>query len=182
MGKDTLRRQLRAQSREPLPEAQRGIERHLFTWLSARLPGTIAAYVAMPDEIELEPVMGRLPGWRWVLPRLEHDDAVTFRDREVPRERHSLGMAQPVAAGEPIPILEIDLFLVPGLAFDLGGGRLGRGGGHYDRILSERRTDSVAVGVAPPGSLVDLVPREPHDVAMDFLATVDGVVSCPATT
>ena len=163
----------------PLPsEVRDRIDDALFAWLSPRLPGTISAFLPMEGEVDLTPVMGRLPGWRWVLPRVEADGSVTFRDADVPRETHRFGMEQPIDSGPVIPIHEIDVFLVPGLAFDLGGGRLGNGGGHYDRILSAARTDAASIGIAPHRHIVEDVPVAGHDVGVGWLATEDGVVSC----
>ena len=163
-------------------EASARIDAALFAWLSPRLPGTISAFLPMEGEVDLTPVMGRLPGWRWVLPRVEADGSVTFRDADVPRETHRFGMEQPIDSGSVIPIHEIDVFLVPGLAFDLGGSRLGRGGGHYDRILSSARADAETIGMAPRGCMVEVVPVEDHDVKVGWLATEDGVVSCPPSS
>jgi 5-formyltetrahydrofolate cyclo-ligase len=73
---------------------------------------------------------------------------------------------------------EIDLFLTPGLAFDRSGGRLGNGGGFYDRILSARRADSVAVGITIERRVVDAVPMRDHDERVDWLATENGVTEC----
>ena len=159
------------------PEVTARIVDRLFAWLSPRLPGTISAFLPMEGEVDLQPLFDRLPGWRWVLPRVEDDRSVTFRDIGVPRETHPFGMEQPADTGPVIPIPEIDVFLVPGLAFDLGGGRLGNGAGHYDRILSSARGDALSVGIAPGARLVDVVPVEPHDVLVGWLATEDGVIS-----
>jgi 5-formyltetrahydrofolate cyclo-ligase len=73
---------------------------------------------------------------------------------------------------------EIDVFLTPGLAFDLRGGRLGNGGGFYDRVLSTRRTDSAAVGITVGRRVVDEVPMESHDQWVDWLATESSVIRC----
>jgi 5-formyltetrahydrofolate cyclo-ligase len=86
-------------------------------------------------------------------------------------------MEQPTDSGPVIPIHEIDVFLVPGLAFDRGGGRLGNGAGHYDRILSSARSDAATIGIAPNVRLIDRVPVEEHDVLVGLLATEDGVIS-----
>lgn len=150
----------------------------LFAWLSARLPGTASAFLAMEHEIDVSPLFDRLPGWRWVLPRVEDDRSLTFRDRAVPREQHRFGMLQPVGEGPVIPVQEIDVLLVPGLAFDRDGGRLGHGSGYYDRILSARRADSDAVGVAVSEMVLDRVPMLGHDQRIDWLATEDGVREC----
>ncbi|MDP9143750.1 MAG: 5-formyltetrahydrofolate cyclo-ligase [Actinomycetota bacterium] len=150
----------------------------LFRWLSPRLPGTISAFLPMEGEIDLRRLMERLPGWHWVLPRVEPDRSMTFRDSALPRETHRFGMEQPIDSGQVVPIRDIDVLLVPGLAFDREGRRLGNGAGHYDRILSGARRNADSIGMAPSSHLVDLVPTEAHDVRVGWLATEDGVVSC----
>lgn len=151
----------------------------LFVWLSGRLPGTIAAYLALGHEVDIEPLFTRLPGWRWVLPRMEPDGILTWRDRDLPREIHRLGMSQPVDQGEQVSVAQIDVFLVPGMAFDETGARLGRGGGHYDRVLAIRRKDSEAVGVTVEDRVIEAVPVHDHDQRVDWLATENGVRECP---
>lgn len=150
----------------------------LFPWMSRRLPGTVSAFLAMSGEVDISPLFDRLPGWRWVLPRVEDDRTLTFRDKDVPREVHRFGMEQPTDTGPAVPVHEIDLFLTPGLAFDRSGGRLGNGGGFYDRILSARRADSVAVGITIERRVVDAVPMRDHDERVDWLATENGVTEC----
>ncbi len=160
------------------PEENRLVVEALFTWLSARLPGTAAAFLAMPDEVDLSPLFARLPGWRWLLPRVEGDGSMTFRDRDLPRESHRLGMEQPTGSGPSIPVHEIDVFLTPGLAFDRCGGRLGKGGGFYDRALDGMRSDALAVGVTVTRRVVDEVPMTSHDRRVDLVATEEGVMPC----
>lgn len=148
-------------------------------WLAPRLPGTVTAYLGMDDEVDVTPLFARLPGWRWVLPRVEAPRTLSFRDRDVPREVHRFGMSQPADIGPVVPIREIDVFLVPGLAFDTRGGRLGRGGGFYDGVLAQKRTDAVAIGVTTARQVVDEVPMDDHDRRVGWLATEDGVSECP---
>jgi 5-formyltetrahydrofolate cyclo-ligase len=150
----------------------------LFSWMSPLLPGTVSAFLAMAGEVDVSPLFERLPGWRWVLPRVAPDKTLTFRDRDVPRETHPFGMEQPADVGPVIPIHEIDVFLTPGLAFDLRGGRLGNGGGFYDRLLARRRTDSKAVGITVVSRIVDEVPMSGHDQRVDWVATETGVTRC----
>jgi 5-formyltetrahydrofolate cyclo-ligase len=176
MDKASLRAQMRAIGPLP-PGVSDRITAGLFTWLSARLPGTITAFLPMEGEVDLRPLFTRLPGWRWALPRVEPDRSVTFRDVDVPRETHRFGMEQPADTGPVIPLHEIDVFLVPGLAFDTGGRRLGNGAGHYDRILASARSDALTVGIAPDLRLVDRVPVDDHDRLVGWLATEEGVVS-----
>jgi 5-formyltetrahydrofolate cyclo-ligase len=179
MDKASLRNRMRELGPLP-PEVSVRVGAGLFAWLSPRLPGTISAFLPMEGEVDLRPLMSRLPGWRWVLPRVEPDGSVTFRDAAVPWETHPFGMEQPADSGPIIPIHEIDVFLVPGLAFDRRGGRLGNGAGHYDRILSSARADAESIGMAPDRRLLETVPTEDHDVRVGWLAREDGVVSCPS--
>ncbi len=160
------------------PGTSRLVTSQLFVWMSGRIPGTVAAFLPMRDEADLTPLFDRLPGWRWVLPRVEPDRTLTFRDRDVPVERHEMGMDQPADHGPATPLHEIDIVLVPGLAFDETGARLGRGVGYYDKVLAGRRRDCVAVGVTVEARVIDEVPVDEHDQSVDWIATEAGVSEC----
>lgn len=175
-----MRDQIRSQGAVD-PDVSLRVVEGLFAWMSKRLPGTVSAFLAMSGEVDVSPLFTRLPGWRWVLPRVEPDKSLTFRDRDVPRETHPFGMEQPADAGPVVPLHEIDVYLTPGLAFDLAGGRLGNGGGFYDRILSKRRSDSVAVGITIESRVVEAVPMLAHDQRVDWVATERGVTECSTT-
>ena len=112
------------------------------------------------------------------MPRVEDDGLLTFRDREVTRETHRFGMEQPADEGPIIPLHEIDVFLTPGLAFDEGGGRLGQGGGFYDRVLAKRRTDTAVIGVTVEERVITRVPMMAYDQRVGWLATQKGVREC----
>ncbi len=84
------------------------------------------------------------------------------------------GVPQGMPKGEawldpPYVVVEPKWILVPGIGFDLKGGRLGRGKGFYDRYLEEK--ESVRIGIAWTEQLVDKVPLESHDCHMDFIIT-----------
>ena len=78
--------------------------------------------------------------------------------------------------GRAIAVSEVDLFLVPALAFDRRGHRLGRGLGYFDRLLAGRRAGSLAVGVVFSFGLVDRLPSELHDRPVDLVATPEELV------
>lgn len=180
MDKAELRAMVRAQP--PVgAEISGSVADELFEWMSPRLPGTVSAFLAMGGEVDISSLFTRLPGWRWVLPRVESDLTMTFRDRDVPREVHRFGMEQPIDAGRVIPVHEIDLFLTPGLAFDRSGGRLGNGAGFYDKVLAERRSDSVVVGVTIDARVLEVVPMADHDQRIDWVATESAVMECSPT-
>ncbi len=158
-----------------VPEVSREAAANLFNFLSARLPGTIATYRAMTDEVDVWSLVGRLPGWHWVLPRVEEDGALTWRDARVALETHRWGMEQPEAKGPAVANFHIDVFLVPGLGFDASGNRIGRGGGYYDRELAIRRSDSLTIGVTPENRVIEKWVVDDHDQPMTHLATELGV-------
>jgi 5-formyltetrahydrofolate cyclo-ligase len=85
--------------------------------------------------------------------------------------------------GEEVPELVPDLLLVPLLAFDGDGYRLGYGGGYYDRTLAALRVrngrESVAVGVAYAAQQCDHVPRHDEDQPLDLVVTENGAVHFP---
>ncbi len=95
-------------------------------------------------------------------------------------ERHFYGFEQPVEGSEVVDDGSIGVVLVPGLAFDLEGGRLGFGAGYYDRLLSRliaaSGVDQLAIIGISDGFIVDHVPMQDHDVPMTHLATADGVI------
>lgn len=69
----------------------------------------------------------------------------------------------------------LGLVLVPGIAFDLSGGRLGRGAGYYDRFLAKCQPRPAIIAMAFDAQLLETVPREPHDFPMDALITESGI-------
>lgn len=74
-------------------------------------------------------------------------------------------------SGKEIATEQLDCIMVPGVAFDRNGGRLGNGAGYYDRLLKDVRTDTVLIGVCFESQLVEQVVVEAHDVTMDFVIT-----------
>jgi 5-formyltetrahydrofolate cyclo-ligase len=70
---------------------------------------------------------------------------------------------------------ELDLIMVPGVAFDPRGGRAGHGKGYYDRLLDHAPHETPLVGVCYACQLFDEIPMQAHDVSMDRVVTEDGV-------
>lgn len=83
------------------------------------------------------------------------------------------------AEGAPPGLGDIDLVVVPGLAFDRTGGRMGSGLGYYDRWLGAH-PEAVPLGLAHSWQVVAVVPMAPHDVPLAWLATPDGAWPCGA--
>ncbi len=72
----------------------------------------------------------------------------------------------------PIKINEVDVFLVPGVAFTASGKRLGRGGGYYDKLLS-KYPDTLKIGITFNERILQDLPTESHDISMDYVFTND---------
>jgi 5-formyltetrahydrofolate cyclo-ligase len=90
------------------------------------------------------------------------------------------GLLEPAAElrgreDKQIEVAQIDLVLVPGIAFDRQGGRIGHGKGYYDRLLYNVRPDTCLVGAAFECQMVAAVPMQPHDVFMDLVITEKAV-------
>ncbi|MEO8487965.1 MAG: 5-formyltetrahydrofolate cyclo-ligase [Betaproteobacteria bacterium] len=86
------------------------------------------------------------------------------------------GLTEPAPRCERVPADAIEWVLVPGIAFDRGGARLGYGGGYYDRLLPLLPARAARVAGAFTMQVVDEVPSAPHDITMDTLVTEEGVL------
>lgn len=138
----------------------------------------VAIYRAIGSELDPEPLGRALieAGHSLCLPVvLERDAPMIFR-RWVPGDPLEMD-----AAGCPAPlplagVVDPDLIITPLLAFDDFGGRLGQGGGYYDRTFVAR-PDVARIGLAYAGQRVDRLPIEPHDVRLFGVLTEDGYVN-----
>ena len=129
----------------------------------------VMAYLAFNNEIDLSLLFELLPDVRWVLPRIEGKD-MTLHPYEPQRlVRHPFGMLEPAADAPVVDPEDVDVVLVPGVSFDPRGGRLGFGGGFYDRFLV--KTSAVRVGVCYDCCLADELPCAAHDRRMDWVVT-----------
>ena len=149
---------------------------HLATFL-ADIEGPVLGYVALADEVPIDAVERPVE----VLPRLDPDGGMGLHLDDGARERHRVGIEQPAADAPALQPSSLAAVLVPGRVFDRDGYRLGRGGGHYDRLLPVLAPGTPVIGVATEARLVERLPREPHDVPMTHLATEAGVRALPGS-
>ena len=141
---------------------------------------TVAGYWPMADEIDVRPLMSRLfeDGWTVLLPVVVgSEEPLVFR-RWQPGMVLEAGGFRTRHPGPEAPEIVPDILLVPLLAFDDRGFRLGWGGGFYDRTLSRlRATEDVnAVGIAYQGQKVDSVPHSSNDEALDRVVTDEEIL------
>jgi len=147
--------------------------------------GAIAGYWPMSDEIDVRPLMARLfdAGQTVALPVVVAPEApLIFRRWQPDMALDAGGFGTFHPPGDPLGINEPeiipDLLLIPLLAFDTQGFRLGWGGGFYDRTLAGLRAASpvIAVGVAYYGQQIDAVPHTPEDEVLDWIITDEDVL------
>ena len=141
----------------------------------------IAAYATFGDEVDLDGLIEGLleAGVEVCLPFVDDDGIGLARvDSLKDLVQGYRGVREPAPEGrERVDPASLDVALVPGVAFDRRGGRLGYGGGHLDRLLALLGEDVAVVGIAYADQIVDAVPREPHDVTVDTLITEDDTLS-----
>jgi 5-formyltetrahydrofolate cyclo-ligase len=138
----------------------------------------VALYAALPDELPTRALFegvvasGRAALLPRILPGRKLEFCPASRWGELRAARY--GVLTPPADSEPLALEAGDLVLVPGLAFDLAGGRLGQGGGYYDRAFA-REGGPFLCGVAYAFQLIDAVPCDSHDRRMDAIVTERGL-------
>ena len=173
MNKDELRAQMRrmrrALSGKEQREAAKAAAARIFALEAYQSARVVMAYAAAKGELSLDWILddALTSGKTLALPRCEGEGvmrAYRVNGRDA-LQRGAYGILEPNAACPLVEPETIDLILVPGTAFDAHGGRLGQGGGYYDRYLGQTR--AVRVGVSHDFALLDVVPTQAHDARMD---------------
>jgi 5-formyltetrahydrofolate cyclo-ligase len=172
MGKDDVRRWMRelkkAHTGQELKEMSVSLCRRIMSGMHWQNAGTVLLYHALPDEVDTQLLLddALLSGKRVLLPKVNGDDLVlceyTGPDSLT---TGAYGILEPNGTSSMYGGTEIDLAIIPGMAFDRHGHRLGRGKGYYDRLLSGLKV--YKMGICFPFQLLDYLPCEEHDVMMD---------------
>jgi 5-formyltetrahydrofolate cyclo-ligase len=180
--KRALRRQLR-QARAALPRSERHRAAHRAALHLARAVRRwgirhVAAYLGVAEEIDTRPLLARLHALGCVLyvPKVGAAGELDFaRWRPgAPLRRNRYGIAEPAGLVRPA---RLDLIVLPLVAFDAQGRRLGMGGGYYDRLLARARPARrpLRVGYAFALQEAPRVPVAPHDARLDAVVTERGL-------
>jgi 5-formyltetrahydrofolate cyclo-ligase len=141
-------------------------------WAKARF---VLLYAPTLKELDIWPLVGEslAAGKIVALPRFVASERRygVFRVRSMQHDIQNgyYGIREPTVSCESVPLIRLDFVLVPGVAFDLRGRRLGRGKGYYDRLLAEVRGRTC--GVAFDEQIVETVPVEPHDTQLNCILT-----------
>lgn len=136
---------------------------------SSQIP-TVLLYAALPGEPDTAPLDAalRTRGFLVAYPRIDGARLAVHLARPDDLQPGRYRLREPSASSPEPPLATLALVLVPGLAFDRRGHRLGFGRGYYDRLLAAT-PDAVRCGVCYERQLCPSIPIEPHDVSLDFL-------------
>jgi 5-formyltetrahydrofolate cyclo-ligase len=172
-----LRREIRA-ALEKISPAVRAVESmELCDRLERQLHSahTLLFFAPLPDELDVWPLLEKFlaAGKICALPAFDpltgQYSARRLTHLETDLVTGKFGVREPAAHTEAIPLNRFDLILVPGVAFDQRGNRLGRGRGFYDQILAA--ASGIKCGVAYDFQIRETIPAEAHDMPVHFIMT-----------
>jgi len=175
--KADLRKTIRA-ALERISPAVRAVESiELCDRLEAQLRSarTILFFAPLSDELDVWPLLekslaaGRICALPFFDATTQSYSARRVQNLAADISTGKFGVREPTANCPEIPPEKFDLILVPGVAFDWNGNRLGRGLGFYDRLLT--KTSGVKCGVGHDFQLIGKIPAEPHDARVNFILT-----------
>ncbi|MDO4789471.1 MAG: 5-formyltetrahydrofolate cyclo-ligase [Porphyromonas sp.] len=184
MTKKEIRQQIKQKikSLTPLQQSQEAVQAAtvLADFLEKNFPkASIALFFSMSGEIETGDLIPTLTtkGFKVSLPRVEGEN-IHFYPVGKPGgdffDISEYGIREPLGTETDRVCSQIDVVIVPGLAFDHKGARLGRGKGFYDRFLNAH-PDKVKIGYAFDCQILPEIPTEEHDIKMDYVISASGL-------
>lgn len=169
-------------SKTLIAEKSNTIAEKFLNWSLYQQSDSVMLYLAMSDEPQLDRLIEQMfeSGKRVYIPFLYNewgkmDAAQIFGFDDIVVGKMNLRTPNP----ERLKIIDptdIDLVIVPGVAFDIRGVRLGMGAGYYDRFLS-KATNAVKIGVTWDKTIVDCLPSATHDISMDYLMSEERFIA-----
>jgi 5-formyltetrahydrofolate cyclo-ligase len=165
-------RRIPARERATFSAQARALLQSQPKWLAAQ---SILFFAPLPEELDVWPLLADAlaAGKPVALPRFvdaaQGYEAFQVLDPATDLEQGKFGIREPRSQCPRFPSDRLDLILVPGVAFDPQGGRLGRGQGYYDQLLAGLR--GTKCGVAFDQQVVHEIPLEKHDVRLDCMLT-----------
>ncbi|HWR09420.1 5-formyltetrahydrofolate cyclo-ligase [Sporomusa sp.] len=173
----------RGMSAEEVAAGSERFVEHLSAWPVYRAAKNIMLYLAMPDEPHMEKVISHAlaTGKTVCVPHMRAtrglmdaaiianlDDLVVGQFNLLTPNPETLRLLEPS---------ELDLIVVPGVAYDKGGRRLGMGAGYYDRFLLKANKAEL-IGAAWAAQILEMVPTDEHDRPVNYLLSEDGIFTC----
>ncbi len=183
--KTALRSALR-QRRRSLSSAAQGAAAQALTQSVLSLPNwtgaqRIALYLARDGEIDTSALvsMARAESKQLFLPVLTADNSLSFArwNTADTQSTNRYNIPEPPSGAAQCPVADLDIIFLPVVGWDTQGGRLGMGGGYYDRALSGT-VGPVLVGLAHDSQRTERIPKESWDIVMDYIATDTALHHC----
>ena len=182
MDKATIRSEALKKRKAMSPALQKEKSEKIIARLEAldvfKAAEVVLCYFSHHNEVRTQEFMTKWLGQKqFLLPKLTEGD--TFMVRPVASldtlEENRFGIPEPAVSEVEAP--RPDLVVLPGVAFDRNGNRIGMGSGYYDRFLEDKK-DVPRVALAYSEQVLDEVPKEPYDEAVDVIVTEDEVIRC----
>ena len=179
MDKKELRRYIREQKRhvtsQQLGEMSLSIMSSVLTHPRVQEADTILMYHSLPDEVDTHSALDQLlaMGKKVLLPKVVSDTEMTIHEytgQNSLKPSEPYGILEPTTPELSIINCQLSIAIVPGMAFDKQGHRLGRGKGYYDRFLSQI-PNIYKIGVCFTFQMLESIPSESTDVVMDEVIT-----------
>jgi len=173
------------EARDTVAVAERRLSAQVLSHALLELPEleiarVVLAYAALPNEIDPAPAIWRLRarGAAIAYPRIEAPGVLGLHlvGHELELVAGPFGLAQPSEHSPRAARSSIDAVILPGVAFDECGRRLGYGGGYYDRLLPTLRPDCLRIGIAFDEQLLEEIPSEEHDAQVHIVVTPSRVI------
>lgn len=154
-----------------IPALSRAVVKVMEGWAPYQNAEHVLTYLAFGSELTLSSLGGK----SFYATRTREDGTLSVHALTGELTTHAYGFYEPSAENPEVEVGRLELLLVPGLAFDRSGTRLGYGKGFYDRLLPQLKPGVPVVGVAPSALIVEALPEEAHDVRMTHLLSEKGV-------
>lgn len=167
----TVRRRIAGLTAEQRSAKSASIEKMLSDCDAIRGASVVALYASLADEPQTRGLIEILSRTHTVvLPRVAGDDMDFYEYSPDCMAVGAFGIEEP-AGGRAVSPDEIDVIIVPATAYTADGTRLGRGRGYYDRYMSRRGFRATKIGVCFAEQIVEHIPAEPHDIAVDTVVS-----------
>lgn len=172
-----MRAKRRAMMADEVKEKCAKIQNSLFSLDCFKNAETVCTFISVFKEPDTVEIIHRLwdEGKKVIVPITDTETntlSLSYIESMSDLQKGTFGIPEP-AVIKPAAESEIDLILVPGLAFDREGGRMGFGKGYYDRLLE--KTAAVKIGLCYEFQLSPKIPTEAHDVPMDIIVTEEKI-------
>jgi len=187
MNKSTLRKEMLSQRTALSPTKRDALSLkvcdHLSSWNPLKVAKTVALYASINGEVDPEGLAKELleRGSRLAYPRIQLMAGFPMIELVWIASLSELtpgfrGIPEPTGDAVASPS-EVDIFVVPAIAFDHHNHRLGYGGGSYDNLLSKTADNSLTVGLGYDFQVCEKLPTESHDIPMDIVVTESGILA-----